>query len=687
MTVATSYRKQEPTMCGIAGLLNLRGAPLTDASVVTRMASYLSHRGPDDDGSLRDGPVAFGFRRLSIIDLETGHQPVSNEDGTVWVMLNGEIYNFVELRTELEKQGHVFRTETDTEVIAHAYESYGLDFVDHLRGMFAIALWDSPKQRLVLARDRIGKKPLFYGVRGNQLAFASEVKALLAWPQLNRSINARALHDYFTFLYVPAPDSIFENVYKLPAAHLLVADCHTGSFSLHRYWRISPEPDRTKPLSFYVEGLREVLSEAVRLRLRSDVPLGAFLSGGIDSSVVVGLMSREVSPVRTFSIGFPDKRFDETAAARLVATSHGTIHKEEIFNDFDISPEEFRDLVWYMDEPFADSSFLPTYWVSKVARRDVTVALSGDGGDELFAGHTRYRYFQLLNRLRSSPDWLNRAGKNAAGGLRNLVTPLSTKLAERLRQTQKALELSALSNNEQIFTLATYFDEAGKRSLYDAEWSAGIDGYASRERLSQVMQPVNDAPLASILAWDFETNLVDDCLVKVDRASMACSLEVRSPFLDHRVAEFAMKIPPEYKLRNGVHKYVLKRAFADLLPEKIVNRRKQGFEVPFARWFQKEPWRSFLLDMLAEDRLRSQGIFDFREVIRLRDQFLRDPQAQNLGLSAYQLRHRVWMLFVFQVWYDQFMKASVIPAASCFELARFGVRGRGASMKTLTAVS
>jgi asparagine synthase (glutamine-hydrolysing) len=300
--------------------------------------------------------------------------------------------------------------------------------------------------------------------------------------------------------------------------------------------------------------------------------------------------------------------------------------------------------------------------------------LSGDGGDELFAGHTRYHYFQLLNRLRSSPDWLTRAGKLAAGRLRNLVMPLSTKLAERLRQTQKALELSALSNDEQIFKLASYFDEGSKRRLYDIEWSAGIDSYVSYERWSPEMQAVNDTPLASMLAWDFETNLVDDCLVKVDRASMACSLEVRSPFLDHRVVEFAMKIPPEYKLRKGVHKFVLKRAFADLLPETIVHRRKHGFEVPFAQWFQREPWRSFLLDMLAEDRLRSQGIFNAQEVIHLRDQFLRDPKAPNLGLSAYQLRHRVWMLFVLQVWYDQFMKVSSFEdASSSFNPARDGI--------------
>jgi asparagine synthase (glutamine-hydrolysing) len=642
-------------MCGIVGLLNLSPEPIREEDVVKRMASYLVHRGPDDDGFLLDGPAALGFRRLQIIDLETGHQPLANEDETAWIIFNGEVYNFVELREELRKLGHVFRTQSDTEVIVHAYESYGLDFVQHLRGMFALALWDKNKQRLVLARDRIGKKPLFYSVRNGQLAFASEIKALLAWPHLNRTINPEALHDYLSFLCVPSPDSIFEGVHKLPPAHILVAD-RDGSVSVKRYWRVSPQPDRSKSLDFYAEGLREVLAEAVRLRLRSDVPLGAFLSGGIDSTIVAGLMSREVNPVRTFSIGFPDKRFDETSYARLAATSFGTVHTEETVDADSLTPDELTKLVWHMDEPFADSSFIPTYWVSRMARKHVTVALSGDGGDELFAGYPMFRYFQILNRLHALPSLVRNTGKYSAGLSGDLVRGLAPALSERLRRVQKAFEVSSLDPNHQTLALVTYFEEDGKRQLYSSEWRNNMNGYRSNERvLQQEGGDLTGEPLVNFMVREIETGMVDDILVKVDRASMACSLEVRSPLLDQTVVEYAMNIPTEYKLSGGAHKIVLKRACRDLLPEQIVNRGKQGFELPFAQWFQSDPWRSFLMDMLSEERIQTQGIFDARAVIELRDNLLADPEAKSLPISAYQLRHRVWMLFAFQLWYDQFM--------------------------------
>lgn len=618
---------------------------------------HLVHRGPDDGGSLVDGPVAFGFRRLSIIDLSTGHQPVPNEQRSVWVMFNGEIYNFVELREQLLKLGHRFETQSDTECIAHAYESYGLDFVHHLRGMFAIALWDSDKRRLVLARDRVGKKPLFYSVRDGELAFASEVKSFLAWPRLNRAINPKALHDYLTFLCVPAPDSIFQDLHKLPPAHMLVADCNDGSVSVHRYWSLpSAPPDRTKPVEYYAEGLREVVAEAVRLRLRSDVPLGAFLSGGIDSSITAGMMAREVSPVRTFSIGFPDKRFDETHYARLAAERFGTIHTEEIVDANNLDADEFVKLVWHMDEPFADSSFIPTYWVSKTARKHVTVALSGDGGDELFGGYTTYRYFQLLGRLRVLPDFVKSAGRLSAGALRGLATPLPH-MSERLRKVQKAFELSQMDLNAQVLALLTYYDEASKAGLYSGEWRERVGSYTSLQGMMQ-HRPVNgfgDDPLDEVMRRDFETYMVDDIMVKVDRASMAVSLEARAPLLDQKVVEFAMGIPSEYKLHNGQHKIVLKQAFKDLLPQEITHRGKQGFEVPFAQWFQQGHWRQLLMEMLSEKRLRDQGIFDPKPVVALRDSFLQNPEAVNMPISAFQLRHRVWLLFAFQMWYDQFM--------------------------------
>ena len=644
-------------MCGIAGILNIDGDFLGPTAVAQQMAASIAHRGPDDEGMLADGPVAFGFRRLCIIDLETGHQPVADEHEQRWCMFNGEIYNFVELRGQLEAKGYSFRTNSDTEVILHAYAAYDLEFVQHLRGMFAIALWDATRQRLVLVRDRVGKKPLFYGVSNGQLAFASEVKAFLKWPEFRRTIDGQSLNDYLTFLYVPAPSSIFEGVQKLPPAHMLVADCKRGRFDVRRYWTISATPDRSKSFDFYEEGLRQVLAEAVRLRLRSDVPLGAFLSGGIDSTLIVGLMSRYISPVRTFSIGFPDARFDERAYARSAAAAFGTTHTEEVVDAFSVSPDELCKLVWYMDEPFGDSSFIPTYWLSKLARRTVTVALSGDGGDELFAGYPRYRYFQLLQRFNLVPAALRRVGGQVAAALRTAVLPQSPALAERLRRVQKILALSEQQPEDQILAMLTYFDEANKSRLYSDAWRAGLNGHVSHDLLRQQIRSAGQAvePLAGFMARDFQTNMVDDVLVKVDRASMACSLEVRAPFLDHHVVEFALRIPPEYKLRGGTHKLILKKAFGELLPEEIANRGKKGFEVPFAQWFQQPQWRALLIDMLAEERLRSQGIFNPPDVIRLRDWVLKDPEAARLPLSAYQLRHQVWALLVFQIWYDQFM--------------------------------
>jgi asparagine synthase (glutamine-hydrolysing) len=608
---------------------------------------------------MKEGPVAFGFRRLSIIDLETGHQPISNDMGTVWAMFNGEIYNFVELRAELARQGYHFRTKSDTEVILRAYEYYGLNFVNHLRGMFAIALWDAKQERLVLARDRVGKKPLFYGINRNQLAFASEIKALQVWPHLDRTIDAVALDEYLSVLYVPAPHSIFAGARKLPAGHLLIADCRRGEYVIERYWRASPVPDYTKSFDYYAEGLREVLGEAVRMRLRSDVPLGAFLSGGVDSTIIVGLMAKEVSPVQTFSIGFRDKRFDESAYARTAAQEFATQHHEETVDSTNVSPEELQSLVWHMDEPLGDSSFIPTYWVSKIARKNVTVALSGDGGDELFGGYTRYRLLQTLRRLNVLPSVCRLAGKTLTAQLRTLPAHWSPGISERLRQAHKAFELSTLNEDQQIEALQTYFDVQSKSQIYCHAWSAHLNGHNSNRNVVQengFLKGVakDDKALVKFMARDLETSMIDDGLVKVDRSSMACSLEVRSPFLDHRVIEFAMKIPPQFKLKNGGQKIILKKAFNDLLPSEIATRGKQGFEVPFAQWFQRKSWRALLLDMLSEDRLRRQGIFNPSKVVKLRDELLLDSEARYSQVSSYQLRHRVWALLMFQMWHEQF---------------------------------
>lgn len=646
-------------MCGIAGIFNLDGEPLgSEASTVLAMSSTLVHRGPDDAGELAEGPVAFAFRRLSIIDLETGQQPISNASRTIWVMLNGEIYNFVEVREQLERYGYQFRTKSDSEVIVHAYEHYGSNFVDHLRGMFSIAIWDAAQRRLVLVRDRVGKKPLYYAVRGKQLAFASELKALLQWPRLERTIDPSALDQYLALLYVPSPASILKDVRKLAAGHSLVANCDTGELAVHRYWQVSPTPDYCKSFAHHEECLREVLSEAVRIRLRSDVPLGAFLSGGIDSTIIVGLMVR-ASPVQTFSIAFADPRFDESRYARLAADFLGTSHHEETVDSNNISPDDLTKLVWHMDEPFADSSFIPTYWVSRIARKKVTVALSGDGGDELFGGYTRYRHFKTLERLGALPATVKTAGGAVASGLRKISATLAPAASERFRLAGKAFELSKLDRNDQIQALQTYFDLAGRRRIYKEDWRSTLNGNSNGWQKTNNGRfdgiPAADRGLIKFMTSDFETGMIDDGLVKVDRASMACSLEVRAPFLDHKVIECAMKIPPQFKLSAGKHKIVLKKAFSAFLPPAIATRSKQGFEVPFGQWFQKKQWRGLLIDMLSPQRLHDQNIFDPQGVVSLRDQLLEKPEDPGSSISAYQLRHRVWALLMFQLWHEQFV--------------------------------
>jgi asparagine synthase (glutamine-hydrolysing) len=643
-------------VCGFAGLLNLDASAFREPLIVARMASSLVHRGPDEEGFFIDGPVAFGFRRLRVIDLETGHQPVCNEDKSIWAMFNGEIYNFVDLRVELQELGHQFRTKSDTEVIVHAYETYGMEFVQHLRGMFAIAIWDSKKRRLVLVRDRMGEKPLFWAVGNNQLAFASEVKAFLQWPGLVRDLDPEAVHHYLTFLYVPAPKSIFKNVSKLAPAHMLIASTDSPSVEVNRYWQLLLLPDRSKPRSYFVDRLHDLMKESVRMCLRSDVPLGAFLSGGVDSSAVVGLMSRGAPPgsVKTFSMGFEDKKFDETHYARLVAKAFGTDHTEEIVGP--VGADLLQRLVWFLDEPFADSSAIAAFQVSNLARKHVTVALSGDGGDELFAGYPRYQYARWLARLSCLPwpvtesiRWMCREG-------RTLLPSRWKGPIEKLRRLDKAFRLSQASEAERILGLLSYFDEEDKWLLYARDFADQLKGFSSLDIVSDRLAkfPQQD-PIAAFMARDLETNLADDALVKIDRMSMACSLEVRCPFLDYKLVEFSATIPSDMKLTGTRTKVVLKEALADILPQEIVNRGKWGFAVPFGTWFNSGELRALLDDCLSSESIKRRGIFSPRSVERLRTSILSQGVASDLDISTYQLWHRVWILLMFELWARQYL--------------------------------
>lgn len=646
-------------MCGIVGIVNLDGREQDNTQCIEAMAATLYHRGPDDSGFEIVGAVSLGFRRLSIIDLQTGHQPLADSDKSIWIVFNGEIYNYIEIKKSLEKMGCQFRTQSDTEVIVYAYKIYGLDFVNHLRGMFAIAIWDRPAQQFLLVRDRLGQKPLFYSIDGFQLVFASEIKALIKGYGLReKQISPSALHDYLSFLYVPTPESILDSVQKLPPAHMLVANIGKKEWHIKRYWQVDPTPDRSISFEQYVDQLREELMKAVRIRLRSDVPLGAFLSGGVDSTIIVGLMNELASSVKTFSIAFPDSRFDESPYSRKTSSHFDVTHKVEMVDAASLQPEQLEELVWFMDEPFADSSFIPTYWVSKTARKDVTVALSGDGGDELFAGYTRYQHFRYTEQLSRMPHYFRLLGLSGVDFLFSATSNHFPDTSERLRLVKKAIQLSDMPYEQRLFAMLTYFEEEGKLNLYSEPWKSRLGNYHSGILFQRQLAQLNltGESLPDFMARDLTTNLPDDALVKVDRASMACSLEVRSPFLDHRVVELALKIPPEFKIKGKIQKHILKYTFRELLPEWVLNHPKQGFEVPFAHWFQQKRWRDFLIDILSYDAVKAQSIFDPQAVVTLRDTFLSDPEANYVPLSAYQLRHRLWILLMFQLWYRTYIE-------------------------------
>ncbi|MEM8995572.1 MAG: asparagine synthase (glutamine-hydrolyzing), partial [Acidobacteriota bacterium] len=583
-------------MCGIAGLMRPDGDAVGGPGRVKAMAERLRHRGPDAAGEWIGGAVAFGFRRLAIIDLDGGDQPMV--DGPLTVMQNGEIYNYLELRRELEGLGHRFRTRSDTEVLLQAYRAWGVVMLGRLRGMFAVALYDGERRRLLLARDRLGQKPLFWShdpARG-ELSFASGLDALL--PALaERHLDEVALDDFLTFSVVPGPSSILRGVSKLPPAHYLVAE-NGRVGEPRRYWRPPPPAVGKLDEAEAAEGLRRELETSVDIRLRSDVPVGCFLSGGVDSTLVTGLAARRKPGLSSFTIGFGDPRFDESAVARRTAERFGTRHRGESVDASTFSPDGLQALVRFMDEPFGDSSFLPTYWLSRAARRHVTVALSGDGGDELFAGYTRYRTFRRLERLARVPS----VGLAAA---ERLLRPFHRRLA-------KASRLARRDALGRILGLLTYFEDTDKKGLLGADLRGALGGRTSRETLARQFDdlPRGLSGLDRFLQRDLATSLVDDALVKVDRASMAASLEVRSPLLDHRVVERALEIPAAVKLRGRSSKAILKRATADLLPEEVRRGAKRGFEVPFGAWFARAEWREWLTSILDPATIRRQGLFE-----------------------------------------------------------------------------
>ncbi|HEY3167370.1 MAG TPA: asparagine synthase (glutamine-hydrolyzing), partial [Candidatus Binatia bacterium] len=551
-------------MCGLSGIYNYKTLEPVSERLLKAMNDTLVHRGPDDEGFYVSNEVGLGHRRLSIIDLGAGHQPMTNEDDTVWVAFNGEIYNFTDLHQSLEANGHQFKTRSDTEVIVHLYEQKGEECFRELRGMFAIAIWDQRKRKLVLARDRVGKKPLFYYDDGSRVLFGSEIKAILQVPGISRDIDVEALSDYFSFLYVPAPKSIFKKIRKVLPGHYVVASAN--GIRETKYWDISFAETDDLSEERWCEKLLETLQQAVRLRLMSEVPLGAFLSGGVDSSSVVAMMqSATEGPVITSSIGFEEKEFNELPYARSVASHFGTDHHEQIVRPDAVAVVE--KLAWHYDEPFADSSAVPTYYVSQTAREHVTVALSGDGGDENFAGYRRYYFDQRENLIRG---WV-------PAGIREPIFGALASLYPKADWAPRIFRGKATLQNLARCPISAYFRSVSgcqpemKSQLLQPDIQRQLGDYDSLDVLREYYDKADTDDLLSRVQYvDIKTYLTDDILAKVDRASMAVSLEVRAPILDHKFMELAARIPSSLKLRGMQGKYIFKKALEHCVPQPIL---------------------------------------------------------------------------------------------------------------------
>jgi asparagine synthase (glutamine-hydrolysing) len=624
-------------MCGICGQVNTDRARPVDATILARMNAVIRHRGPDSDGFFVRDSVGLAMRRLAIIDLVTGDQPMRNEDGSVWIVFNGEIYNHLELKPQLEARGHVFKSRSDTEAILHLYEEHGLACVDHLRGMFAFAIWDEKSRRLLLARDRLGQKPLYYTLHGGSFLFGSELKSLLQYPGLPRQIDLEAIHHYLTLQYIPDPWTGFVGIHKLPPAHRLV--WQDGRLQIEQYWDLEYEPKWKLPATELEQRLRETITEAVRIRLMSEVPLGAHLSGGIDSSIVVGLMAGMMDqPVKTFSIGFREGAFSELPYARLVAERFDTDHQE-----FILEPDAFKvlpRLVDHFDEPFADPAAIPTWYLAQMTRQHVTVALNGDGGDEAFAGYQRYYADLIADAYRVVPRFLRHGVIDRA--LHALPVqadrPMERSPIMALRRLSQAANLSHAAS---IVRWGGYFDEADKQALYTDDVRRAVNGMPSALLLEETFR---GAPAGSrvdrTLYTDIHNYLPGALLPKVDRTTMAHSLEARSPFLDHEVMELSARLPTSWKVRGQQTKRILREIFADLMPESVTKRGKVGFGVPLGMWF-RGPLYDSAADLLLAPDAKVRDFFHLEPLHRMIKEN-RDGQADH--------GKRIWALLMLESW-------------------------------------
>jgi asparagine synthase (glutamine-hydrolysing) len=625
-------------MCGIAGFINKdKNSPVGDREILLdKMCKVITHRGPDEQGTTVEGRAALGMRRLSIIDLKSGQQPIYNADGSKFIVFNGEIYNYRQLKSELESRGLKFKTNSDTETIIHAYEEYGTDCLEKLRGMFAFAIWDSREESLFIARDRVGKKPLFYSLLPNgEFVFGSELKSLLTHGKISKEIDYVALDAYLTFGYVPENHCIFKDVKKLAPGSFLIFK--NGEIKIEKYWDFKyREIVEVKTEAEYIERLREEIKDAVKVRLISEVPLGAFLSGGVDSSAIVGMMSQILDkPVKTFSIGFNEDSFDELKYARIAAKHFKTDHHE-----FIVTPDlvdVIDDLVWHFDEPFADSSALPTYMVSKMARDFVTVVLSGDGGDELFAGYTRY----VIDRKRSGIGSLPKALR------KGIFQPISKALPHGAKGKNYLYNISLDALDRYIDSIS-HFGLMNKRSLYSKSFlqtlNSNFGGIESD--FKQIANRISTGnAVDNLLYLDSKTYLPGDILVKVDRMSMATSLEARVPLLDQNLIDFVTQIPTELKLKGLETKYIFKKALEGIVPNEILYRKKQGFGVPIGDWINSQ-LRERIHGDLNENRTLERGYFKKSYIKTLLDEHSKKRRDHS---------HSLWILWMLELWHRKFV--------------------------------
>jgi asparagine synthase (glutamine-hydrolysing) len=623
-------------MCGICGVAgDLSHPSFCDDPVLKNMSRALLHRGPDDDGCHIGNGIMLAMRRLSIIDLVSGQQPVTNEDKTLHLIFNGEIYNFRELRDDLQRKGHLFASKSDSEVILHAYEEYSDQFIEHLNGMFAFAIWDEPKRRLLIARDRLGIKPMYYWAGRSSLVFGSELKALLANPHVPQEIDLEALDHFLTLEYIPGPLTIFKGIYKLPAGHLLIYQ--DGQVKLEKYWDI-PFKRICDTKDDCIEILRGLLEDAVRSHMVSDVPIGALLSGGIDSSTIVAFMAQaSTESIQSFSIGFSDETYNELFYARAIGDKFGAIHHEEILQPN--IQEMALKLVGHMDEPFSDFSIFPTYLVSNLASKHVKVVLSGDGGDELFGGYDTYVAQSLDTYYRRLP-----------ASFRNVVIPaivrrIPPQPAKKglINKTKRLIEGSNLPPSLQHTRWMMFMNTAEKASLYKPELFESLNGCSPTALLhNYFQQSAAFDSLAQQQYVDIKTYLVDDILTKVDRMSMANSLEVRVPFLDHRLVEFAVNLPPHMKVHYGRTKIILRDMMKGILPESVLSKPKEGFSIPIKNWLRVQ-LKPLMNELLAPDLIHKRGYFDVKTVSLWMKEHLEGRANHS---------HRLWSLMVLELWHQ-----------------------------------